>query len=153
MNCYETLMLMRPTLTSEESSQIEQYIVQLIAKAGGKLETIDRWGKYRLAYPVDKHDYGLYSLVRYALPAAEATGFIDELISYFRIKAHEQVLRHLNVRLESGFTSYQKPEPLGSVERSRRDVEVRKVASALEEIEVGGPEAEAELSSEESTEA
>ena len=64
---YETLLLMSTDVTDDELSMIEKNFDLISSNAKGKVSRFDKWGKYRLAYPVNKSAYGVYVLVRFEL--------------------------------------------------------------------------------------
>lgn len=110
---YETLLLTPTEITDGDLSMIEKYFDQLVTDANGKFESFDKWGKYRLAYPVEKHNHGIYILVRYQLPAEVVNRIVTEMDRFLKIKCHEIILRHVNIRLRANAqVAYQKPEPM-----------------------------------------
>ncbi len=112
---YETLMLVRSESTAEDRAFLEKSITALVAQHGGVFGSFDQWGKFKLAYPVEKESYGLYILVRYQLPVSSTDKFLKDLYMFFRIKTGEFLLRHVNVRLEDDApTNYLRPEAYDS---------------------------------------
>ncbi|PCI74261.1 30S ribosomal protein S6 [Candidatus Dependentiae bacterium] len=110
---YETLMLTRTEITNEEISMLEKSIEKIVTVADGTMDRFDKWGKYRLAYPVEKHDYGIYILARYTVPSEKIADMVKELAQFFRITCNEIVMRHVNVRLDdSAPDQYAKPDPV-----------------------------------------
>ncbi len=110
---YETLMLTRTEITNEELSMLEKNIEKIVNAANGVVVRFDKWGKYRLAYPIKKNDYGIYILVRYNVPAEKISAMTKELAQFFRIACSEIVMRHVNVRLEQDAPeNYKKPESI-----------------------------------------
>lgn len=108
---YETLMLTRPELTNEELAMLEKNIEKIVTTATGVVKKFDKWGKYRLAYSVEKNDYGIYILVRYDVPSHQVAAMVKELAQFFRIACSEIVMRHVNVRLaDDAPDHYKKPE-------------------------------------------
>ncbi|MBL4587804.1 30S ribosomal protein S6 [Candidatus Babeliales bacterium] len=108
---YETLMLTRTEITNEEIAMLEKSIAKIVTDADGLMDKFDKWGKYRLAYPVEKNDYGVYFLARYKVPTEKVSAMVKELALFFRIKCNEIVMRHVNVRLEDNAPEqYKKPE-------------------------------------------
>ena len=51
---YETLILSIPEITNDESKAIEAAIEKTVKSTKGSVISYDRWGKYRLAYPIQK---------------------------------------------------------------------------------------------------
>ena len=74
---YELLMLSVPEITLDEAKTLETHLERVIREAKGTIISFDRWGKYRLAYPVKKNDYGVYFLTRFELEDAGA--LLEEL--------------------------------------------------------------------------
>jgi small subunit ribosomal protein S6 len=112
---YETLILARTEITDDEISTIERQFDKLLSEYKGETISFDRWGKYHLAYPVGKHDYGIYMLYRYELPQEKLNTFMKDLDTFFKIKCNEFVLRFATVRLpKNAPTNYAKPESLDS---------------------------------------
>jgi len=112
---YETLMLVRTEITDDELSALEKYFDKVILGIKGRMTLFDKWGKYKLTYPVQKNVYGIYILSRYEIPSEEAKKFFKELDTLFRIKYNEVVMRHVNIRLEGEMSSiYKRPEAIGS---------------------------------------
>ena len=63
MNRYETLLLIRPDVTGDEFSSLESAVERILSESGAKLVSFDRWGKYKLMYPVRKNNAGVIRLV------------------------------------------------------------------------------------------
>ncbi len=92
MNCYETLFVVKPTLTEEEiASQITK-VKDVLAKEGAELLATDDMGMRKLAYPVQKNDRGYYTVLFYK---AEGT-VINELER--NLKISEDVIKFLTVK-------------------------------------------------------
>ncbi len=92
MNCYETLFVVKPTLTEEEiASQIAK-VKDVLAKEGAELVGTNDMGMRKLAYPVQKNDRGYYTVLFYK---AEGT-VINELERNLRIS--EDVIKFLTVK-------------------------------------------------------
>jgi len=108
---YEALMLTVPEITADETKAIEQQVSRLIADKKGTLISFDRWGKYRLAYPVERNDYGVYFLVRFECENPEP--LVNELKTLLEVKLHEVIMRSMITRLsEKGSLAYQRPQSL-----------------------------------------
>jgi small subunit ribosomal protein S6 len=121
-NRYETLILATPEITNEESSNLESTLSKEIKKAKGSLITYDRWGKFRLAYPVRKNEYGVYFLIRYEIPSESKTAFFEELKSLFAIKFNTIAMRHVTVKLPATAGAvYKRPV---SLEETPKDIDV-----------------------------
>ena len=60
MNYYETLYIVHPALESGRLKDIILSLEEKLKNLGGKVLSIDLWGKKRLAYLIDKQKYGTY---------------------------------------------------------------------------------------------
>lgn len=70
MRKYETIFVMDSLLKSEELDTIISKYERFIAANGGQIESVERWGKKRLAYEIKKRQYGFYVLIRFDGPPA-----------------------------------------------------------------------------------
>ena len=147
---YESLLLARTELTDDESSMIERHIDTLVSEAQGKLDTFDKWGKYKLAYPVKKSTHGIYILVRFQLPEEKAAAVLQEFDRFMKIKCNEIVMRHVTVSLKSNApTSYIKPDPIdvtraGSLDNFFKDNKIESLLSSVD-MAKGGEEGDADI--------
>ena len=92
MTCYETLFVVKPTLTDEETAAQITKIKDILAKEGAELVATDDMGMRKLAYPVEKNDRGYYTVLFYK---AEGT-LITELERILKIS--EDVIKFLTVK-------------------------------------------------------
>ena len=91
MNKYEVMFIVKPAEEEATNAVIEA----LIARVGGTVEKVDRWGKRRLAYAVKKFTDGFYVLINFEAAPAEIKE-IDRVL-----KINDEVLRHLIVKHEA----------------------------------------------------
>ncbi len=94
MKEYELTYIVRPDVDDEALAAIMARIEQTIATNGGRVVKTDLWGRRRLAYPIRRHNEGLYVLLR--------TELADKTIREVerQMKLSEDVIRHLLVRVE-----------------------------------------------------
>jgi small subunit ribosomal protein S6 len=121
---YETLLLVIPEITKDESTALENQTEQLIKKAQGSVISFDRWGKYKLAYQVRKNDYGIYYLLRFEIKdGLAAQTLIESIRSFFLVKYNHIVMRNMTTMLAPEQSLiYQKPESLEDM--PTRDVDL-----------------------------
>jgi small subunit ribosomal protein S6 len=113
MQRYETLILAGTQITADELSMLENFFEKITTENKGKVVSFDKWGKYRLAYPVQKHDYGIYLLVRYELPQIGSENAFKDLNTFFKIKCNEIVMRNFTKKLKKDApVNYKKPDPV-----------------------------------------
>ncbi|MCR1899268.1 30S ribosomal protein S6 [Irregularibacter muris] len=93
MNKYETIFIIRP----EAEEELVQSLIEKttgIIETNGSVESIDQWGKRKLAYEVKGFKEGYYVLMNYtADPAIPA-----ELDRVFKIT--EDIIRHIIIKEE-----------------------------------------------------
>lgn len=65
INKYETIFVLNPSLSEEETQALVDKFSSLIESAG-TLENVDVWGKRRLAYPINDFEDGFYVLAEFA---------------------------------------------------------------------------------------
>ena len=92
---YELVLIINPEVVEEEFDSIIDNISQLITGKGGNLSNVERWGKKRLAYPIEHFMEGNYVLTQFKLKPALS----KELEANLQIA--EDVLRHLLIKLSS----------------------------------------------------
>ena len=92
MTCYETLFVVKPTLTEEEIAAQITKVKDVLAKEGAELVATNDMGMRKLAYPVEKNDRGYYTVLFYK---GEGT-LINELER--NLKISEDVIKFLTVK-------------------------------------------------------
>jgi len=122
---YETLMLLPATATQTDIAAIEKQLKTLTKSAVG---AFDKWGRYKLAYPINKQEYGIYLLARYEVTEVQA--FFQKFEHFLKVKCVETVMRHVHVSLtpEQYAEAYIKPE---AMEGNTRDYRGRAAAAAV----------------------
>jgi len=135
---YETLVLARTEITNDELSLLEKFFDSHVANAQGKVDAFDKWGKLRLAYQVNKSEYGVFVLARFQLPLANVGAIIKEIDSFLKFKCNEFVLRHVTTKLTSNApTAYQRPDSVDVGRSSNLDAFLKenKVENLLKTVE------------------
>ncbi|HEY9189513.1 MAG TPA: 30S ribosomal protein S6 [Sulfurovum sp.] len=92
MTCYETLFVVKPTLTEEEINAQITKVKDVLAKEGAELVGTNDMGMRKLAYPVDKHARGYYTVLFYKAEGPT----IAELER--NIKNNEDIIKFLTVK-------------------------------------------------------
>ena len=94
MRIYEELFIIKPDATEEEIDQIIEQMKVVITTHGGTIDKVDKWGKRRLAYRVDKHREGSYVLIQFTSPPET----VKELER--RLRVTDAVIKFLTVRID-----------------------------------------------------
>jgi small subunit ribosomal protein S6 len=86
------MYILRPGIEEEETNATVERYKTVIEDQGGTVDRIDRWGKRKLAYEIDKEREGQYVVMQFkaAVPA------VKELDRMFKISG--EVLRHIIIR-------------------------------------------------------
>jgi small subunit ribosomal protein S6 len=138
---YEVLILTVPEITQDESKMLETELDKLIASNKGSVLSFERWGKYKLTYPIRHNEYGVYFLIRYEV-STPITLKVDEL---FRIKLGNFVMRHIVTALEGKSLEYQRPKSLEEAPASRdmdsflKENKMEGLLSSVDKKEAGMP--------------
>ncbi len=67
---YETIFVINPEYSEEQTKALVEKFTGLIAKNGGTIDSIDEWGKRKLAYPIEDLTEGYYVLVNFTSETA-----------------------------------------------------------------------------------
>jgi small subunit ribosomal protein S6 len=92
MNFYETLFVVKPTLTEEEITAQINKIKDVLTKENAELIAEDVMGMRKLAYPVDKHLRGYYTVLYYKAEGASIAEIERNL------KINESIIKFLSVK-------------------------------------------------------
>ena len=85
---YESLFIVNATLETEAIQEVVARFKALVEQ-NGTLESVDEWGKRKLAYPIDDMNEGYYVLMTFSAP----TEFPAELSRVYNIT--DAVIRSL----------------------------------------------------------
>ena len=94
MNYYETLYIVHPALESGRLKDIILSIQKMIESKDIKILSTDVWGKKKLAYLIDKQQYGSYVLVQLHSNGSNINKINSEL------EHNPDVLSYLTSRIE-----------------------------------------------------
>ena len=94
MRSYEVAYIVDPEVDEEELDELEGKVKGWIETAGGTVGEIDRWGKRRLAYPINKKNEGYYIFVLAEMPsdaplAIERDMSLNEQLMRFMVTVQE----------------------------------------------------------------
>ncbi|QOG13078.1 30S ribosomal protein S6 [Arcobacter sp. FWKO B] len=92
---YETMFIVKPTLTAEEIAAQIDIVKNNIEKNGGEIVSTEDIGSRQLAYQINKHKRGYYYVMYFKAPA----NAILELERNYRI--NENILRFIFIKYES----------------------------------------------------
>jgi len=111
---YEELFIVKPDVADEEADQyVEQLRTQLTA-AGATVDKVEKWGKRKLAYRVDKYREGNYVLFQFTGDAS----VVKELER--RLRVSDVVLKFLTVRIDETLKRLEKRKKARDKRNARR---------------------------------
>lgn len=110
MNSYEVIFILDPVLTEDGVEAEIGAVREVVAKKGGEVAEVQKWGKKRLAYEVKKRKDGQYILMKVGGPG----GVVADLDRHFRIT--ETILKGMVVRAEEPQRTRFKSKPSRSYE-------------------------------------
>jgi len=130
MHLYEILFLAIPEITKDEIQSLESHLDQLINKEKGTIISFERWGKYKLAYPIKKNDYGVYFLARFEVDSPQP--LLDNIQSFLKIRLSNIIMRYMTSALSPKQSlAYQRPLSL-------EEIPERDIDSFLKEHKIEG---------------
>jgi small subunit ribosomal protein S6 len=94
MRNYEIMFIVNPNAAEEEIDKINGQVEAIVTSGGGKVDKIEKMGKRRLAYEVDKHREG-----HYVLFVINADGDIIKECER-RLRVMDAVIKYLTVRTD-----------------------------------------------------
>jgi len=89
---YEAMFILRPDLEEEKVAEIMDRFRTLLENRGGEVTRLEKWGKRRLAYEIQRLREGLYVIFKFK----GNNEIVQELDRIFKIS--DEVIRHLIVR-------------------------------------------------------
>ena len=94
MRIYESLFIIKPDVPEEEIDQRLEALRTVLTGAGATVDKLDKWGKRKLAYRVDKYREGFYVLIQYTAGPETVKEFER------RLRVSDIVLKFLTVRID-----------------------------------------------------
>jgi small subunit ribosomal protein S6 len=91
---YELALIIRPEIEEEGQEAIIERLSQLLSAEGGQVSKVEKWGRRRLAYPINKVNEGHYYFIQGQFSAAVLPE-VDR-----NIKLSEDVVRHMIIRTD-----------------------------------------------------
>ena len=104
MRNYEIMFIVNPTVAEEEIDKINSQIEGIVTSGSGKIEKIEKMGKRRLAYEIDKHREGYYVLFvivangEIVKECERRLRVMDPVIKYITVRTDEEARRLEKIR-------------------------------------------------------
>ncbi|MHB0977580.1 MAG: 30S ribosomal protein S6 [Candidatus Aquicultorales bacterium] len=93
MRDYEAMLIINPALEEEATEGVIAKFSEVIEKNAGNVEKVDRWGRRKLAYPIDHQTDGYYAIITFK----GTNPTVDELGRVLKIA--DEIIRHTIVRI------------------------------------------------------
>jgi small subunit ribosomal protein S6 len=94
MNVYETVLIVKPQLSDTEIGGVLDKTKKVLTTEGAEILNEDRWGRRKLAYPIQQSREGFYIYLKYQAAPAVLGRFEQQL------RLTESILRSLTLRHE-----------------------------------------------------
>jgi len=89
---YELMYILKPDLEDDAITANMERFKGIVEQYNGEVINLEKWGKRRLAYEIEKYRDGLYILMNFK-GTSEISDELDRLL-----KINESVLRHIIIR-------------------------------------------------------
>lgn len=90
---YESVVIFNATLEDEQIESTLTRIQEILKTNGAEISDVEKWGRKRLAYPIQKSKSGFYVVSRFEAPSDA----IAELERIYRLD--ETIVRYLTITL------------------------------------------------------
>ena len=94
MRIYEELFIVKPEAPEEEVDAFVETLRTQLTNTGATVDKVEKWGKRKLAYRVDKYREGSYVLLQFSANAET----VKELER--RLRVSDVVIKFLTVRID-----------------------------------------------------
>ena len=91
---YESTIIINASLDDSQIESVVSRVQETISKNGGTITALNKWGRKRLAYPINKKTNGFYVNLEFSAPGS----LIGLLERSFQLD--EMVLRYLTIKLD-----------------------------------------------------
>jgi small subunit ribosomal protein S6 len=95
MAFYELITIVRPDVPTTTVDTIVTKITDVLKKHKGKVIKTEQWGLRTLAYKINKHAKGYYTMLGIQVSGAEALQDLE-----YQLKLSEDVIRFMTVKVE-----------------------------------------------------
>src|ERR1022692_1112841 len=111
MRIYEELFIAKPDAPDEEVDAFIEQMKTTVSNAGGTVDKVEKWGKRKLAYKVDRYREGAYVLFQFSAGPETVKEFER------RLRVSDLVIKFLTVRID---------ETLKRLEKRKKDRDKRR---------------------------
>lgn len=105
MAIYESIFIINPNISDDETNAVIKKMQDVVAKQGGEMVKFEDWGKKKLAYEIKKQKRGHY--VFFQIKGTPA--MVHELERTYKLT--DSVIKFLTIRLEKELRTRPAPKP------------------------------------------
>jgi len=127
INNYESVIIINASLEDEQIETTYQRVHDFITANGGEFQDVEKWGRKRLAYPIQKSKSGYYIVMRFTAP----TDLISKLERTYRLD--ETIARFLTIVLDKEAVAHY--DELRNKQETEAEVPTSEVAEKTEAAE------------------
>jgi small subunit ribosomal protein S6 len=124
LNRYEVVAIVKSDLPDEDITAIIDRSQTIITDRKGVIAKLDKWGKRRLAYEINKHKDGFYFLIDFAGDGP----IVAEIERNFKID--DRILKFMTVKKEGAVTREGMDEEVAAAEVKRTQIRIESDTSA-----------------------
>lgn len=128
-NMYESAVIINATLDDAQIESIITKIKDTIEANGGQINLLDKWGRKRLAYMINKSKIGFYVIFRFEAPSNTITKV--ERIYHL----DESIIRFITIKLDKYAVEYFKDQEVVAT-KVEEVVETAKAEEVVETTKV-----------------
>src|SRR6266853_4992813 len=122
---YELMFIVRPDMVEEEQDKLISTLESAVSSSGGKVKSMERMGKRRLAYTVRRFHDGIYILL-----TVEGGGAVVHELER-RLRVTEPVIKFLTVRIDE---EQKRLDKIKQLRESRKKVSTAPAAEAASAV-------------------
>ena len=134
MRIYENLFIVKPDATEEEIDHLIEQMSKNITATGGTVDKVDKWGKRRLAYRVEKQREGYYVLLTFTADSQAVREFERRML------VQDAVIKFLTVRIDETLKRIEKRKKVREKRALRRPKPAAAQPSLAQQMLGGGSE-------------
>jgi small subunit ribosomal protein S6 len=94
LRTYEVVHIAAPNTSDDDLNKLNTQLEQVVADLGGTVTKTDVWGRRKLAYPIEKYDEGLYTVL-YIDGTGKEIAEVER-----RLRVTDLVIRFMTVRTD-----------------------------------------------------
>ncbi len=94
MRTYEVVHIAAPNTSDDDLNKLNTQLEQVVADLGGTVTKTDVWGRRKLAYPIEKYEEGIYTVL-YIDGTGKEIAEVER-----RLRVTDLVIRFMTVRTD-----------------------------------------------------